>query len=230
MQPRTVQLFCVVIFYDFVLHVTSTHSQSVELSRLSQRFRPHPSLRTLKKMPVLFHFPLFFLQFPPRSPLSWVLIIDLISLCSRRNPAWCFLLNAETKQRFGLCWPSFLVIRHGSDQLSSHSCPQPEVLRGTSACMHQSPLILDPGSSSKALTVWIDQVPSSFFISLCLWHNYVDLRNSQSKVKTHEESRGEIGFLRGSLFFALSTGSDIPSRVTLKPVRRHGLSRAWEEP
>lgn len=186
-------------------------------------------------MPALFHFALFFLQFPPGSPLFWVArifdkIIDLISLCSHGNPAWCFLLNAETKQRFGLCWLSFLVIRHGSNQLSSHGCPQPEVLRGTSACLQQSSPILDPGGSSKALTVWVDQVPSPFSISLCLCHNYVDLSNSQSKGKTHEESCGEIGFLRGSLFFVLSTGSVIPSRVTLKPIRRHGLSRAWEEP
>lgn len=218
--------------------VSSLHTHSVELSRLSQRFRARPSFRTLKKMPVLFHFPLFFLHFPPGSPLFWVVrtfdkMIDLVSVCSHGNPAWSFLLSAETKQRLGLCWPSFLVIRHGWNQLSSHSCPQPEVLRGTAACLHQSSRILDPVNSSTALTVWVDQVSSPFSISWTKWafcHNYVDLRNSQSKVKTHEESCGEIGSLRGSLFLALSTGSVIPSRVTLKPSRRLGLSRAWEEP
>lgn len=143
MLPRTVQLFCAVIFYDFVLYASSWHIHSVYLSRLSQRFRSHPSFRTLQKMPALFHFPLFFLQFPPGSPLFWVArtfgkIIDLISLCSHGNPACRFLPNAETKQRLGLCWPSFLVIRHGSDQLSSHSCPQLEVSPQRDLCLRIS--------------------------------------------------------------------------------------------
>lgn len=63
-----------------------------------------------------------------------------------------------------------------------------------------------------------------------IWHIYGDLRNSQNQVKTHEESCGEMGFLRGGLFFALSAGSIIPSSVAQKPIRRHGLPGAWEEP